>query len=321
MSWDHLVARARRDRSNASDPRPRRARRRVQGPSRCDQPAQSRAARARVGRRGARFARRDAHLTFVFVGAGYAGVEALAELSDLVLDALRYYPRLREARQRWVLVDAAPKILPEIPPRLGDVRGTGAHAARGGDPRLDDARVGHRERSPALERRANRDAHARVDGRREERTRPSASSGFRSTSAVASASIRSCASRDTSDSGHSATGRPCRTRPRRASRPTDLPARAPPGTRAREEPHRRAAAILLPNARPGGDARPLQGDCGRARNTYPWFSRLVRHPQLSPLPAAAGDAEDPRRRRLDDILFFRRDIAELSGLGHPHRLE
>ena len=30
-----------------------------------------------------------AHLTFVFVGAGYAGVEALAELSDLVKDALR----------------------------------------------------------------------------------------------------------------------------------------------------------------------------------------------------------------------------------------
>ena len=60
------------------------------------------------------------HLTFVFVGAGYAGVEALAELSDLVADALRYYPRLRRVPQRWVLVDAAPKILPEIPPRLGE---------------------------------------------------------------------------------------------------------------------------------------------------------------------------------------------------------
>ena len=36
------------------------------------------------------------HLTFVFVGAGYAGVEALAELSDLVRDALRYYPRLQK---------------------------------------------------------------------------------------------------------------------------------------------------------------------------------------------------------------------------------
>jgi NADH dehydrogenase len=63
---------------------------------------------------------RRRHLTFVFVGAGYAGVEALAELRDLVDDALRYYPRLEGAPQRWVLVDAAPKILPEVPTRLGD---------------------------------------------------------------------------------------------------------------------------------------------------------------------------------------------------------
>ncbi len=61
-----------------------------------------------------------AELTFVFVGAGYAGVEALAELADLVRDAIRYYPGLRHEPQRWVLVDAAPKILPEIPTRLGD---------------------------------------------------------------------------------------------------------------------------------------------------------------------------------------------------------
>jgi NADH dehydrogenase len=59
-------------------------------------------------------------LTFVFVGAGYAGVEALAELSDLVRDALRYYPGLRDKPQRWILVDAAAAILPEIPTRLGE---------------------------------------------------------------------------------------------------------------------------------------------------------------------------------------------------------
>jgi NADH dehydrogenase len=63
---------------------------------------------------------RRAQLSFVFVGAGYAGVEALAELSDLADDAMRYYPRLRDVPRRWVLVDAAPKILPEIPRRLGD---------------------------------------------------------------------------------------------------------------------------------------------------------------------------------------------------------
>ncbi len=63
---------------------------------------------------------RKRRLTFVFIGAGYAGVEALAELSDLAEDALRYYPRLRSTPRRWLLVDAAPRILPEIPPPLGD---------------------------------------------------------------------------------------------------------------------------------------------------------------------------------------------------------
>jgi NADH:ubiquinone reductase (H+-translocating) len=65
-------------------------------------------------------AERERRLTFVFVGAGYAGVEALAELSDLVDDAVRHYPRLEGVPRRWVLVDAAPKILPEIPSRLGE---------------------------------------------------------------------------------------------------------------------------------------------------------------------------------------------------------
>lgn len=58
--------------------------------------------------------RRHRHLGFVFVGAGYAGTEGLAELQDLVRDALRYYPRLRNAPQRWVLVEAQDRILPEV---------------------------------------------------------------------------------------------------------------------------------------------------------------------------------------------------------------
>jgi NADH:ubiquinone reductase (H+-translocating) len=59
------------------------------------------------------------HLGFVFVGAGYAGVEALAELQDLVRDAQRHYPRLRAVPQRWVLVEAGDRILHELPERLG----------------------------------------------------------------------------------------------------------------------------------------------------------------------------------------------------------
>jgi NADH dehydrogenase len=61
-------------------------------------------------------AHRRRELTFVFVGAGYAGVEALGELADLVRDAMRYYPELHGAPQRWVLVDAAPRILPRSRP-------------------------------------------------------------------------------------------------------------------------------------------------------------------------------------------------------------
>jgi NADH:ubiquinone reductase (H+-translocating) len=58
--------------------------------------------------------RRRAALTFVFVGGGYAGVEALAELEDMASAAMRFYPQLRRDDMRWVLVEAADTILPEI---------------------------------------------------------------------------------------------------------------------------------------------------------------------------------------------------------------
>jgi NADH dehydrogenase len=62
--------------------------------------------------------RRRAALTFVFVGGGYAGVEAMAELEDMASWALKYYQQLRREDLRWVLVEAADTILPEIGPEL-----------------------------------------------------------------------------------------------------------------------------------------------------------------------------------------------------------
>ena len=41
-------------------------------------------------------------------------------MRDLVRDALRHHPALRDIPQRWVLVDLAPRILPEAPGGLGD---------------------------------------------------------------------------------------------------------------------------------------------------------------------------------------------------------
>ncbi len=73
-------------------------------------------AAAEVGDEG----RRRAALTFVFVGGGYAGVEALAELEDLARAAIRSYPRLSQRDMRWVLVEAAPGILPEIGRELAE---------------------------------------------------------------------------------------------------------------------------------------------------------------------------------------------------------
>jgi NADH dehydrogenase len=64
--------------------------------------------------------RRRAAMTFVFVGGGYAGVEALGELEDLARDALESYPGLRPDQMRWTLVEAAGSILPEIDSGLAE---------------------------------------------------------------------------------------------------------------------------------------------------------------------------------------------------------
>ena len=53
-------------------------------------------------------ARRARALTFVFVGGGYAGVEALAELEDMARDATRYYRTISPEDLRFILVEAAP---------------------------------------------------------------------------------------------------------------------------------------------------------------------------------------------------------------------
>ncbi|MFE9631517.1 NAD(P)/FAD-dependent oxidoreductase [Streptomyces sp. NPDC006463] len=62
---------------------------------------------------------RDAALTFVFVGGGYAGVEALGELEDMARYAARYYHNVKAEDMKWVLVEASDRILPEVGPEMG----------------------------------------------------------------------------------------------------------------------------------------------------------------------------------------------------------
>ena len=73
---------------------------------------------------------RRAYLTFVFVGAGYAGVEGIAELQDYVGDLLHRYPRCHLTGTRWILVEASDTVMPEIPPSLGEFA-AGERRARG----------------------------------------------------------------------------------------------------------------------------------------------------------------------------------------------
>ncbi|MGI5127250.1 NAD(P)/FAD-dependent oxidoreductase [Pseudonocardia sp. CA-107938] len=58
-------------------------------------------------------------LTFMVVGGGYAGVEALAELQDMAVYATRYYENIAPQDMRWVLVEAAGRIMPEVSHDLG----------------------------------------------------------------------------------------------------------------------------------------------------------------------------------------------------------
>jgi len=101
-------------------------------------------------------ARRDELLTYVFVGGGYAGLEALAELQDFAADAIESYPRARLHGMRWVLVEASDRVLPEIDSELADyalreLRGRGIDIRLGTTlekVRADSARIATGETLP-----------------------------------------------------------------------------------------------------------------------------------------------------------------------------
>lgn len=58
-------------------------------------------------------------LTFVFVGGGYAGIEALGELEDMARAAMAFHDGLAENELRFVLVEASGRILPEVGADMG----------------------------------------------------------------------------------------------------------------------------------------------------------------------------------------------------------
>jgi NADH:ubiquinone reductase (H+-translocating) len=87
-------------------------------------------------------ARREELLTYVFVGGGYSGLEALAELQDFAAEAIQRYPRARLHGMRWMLIEALDRVLPEVDLPMAEyaiheLRGRGIDVRLG--TRLDEA--------------------------------------------------------------------------------------------------------------------------------------------------------------------------------------
>ncbi|HUH15227.1 MAG TPA: NAD(P)/FAD-dependent oxidoreductase [Gaiellaceae bacterium] len=261
------------------------------------------------------------HLGFVFVGAGYAGVEALAELSDLVDDALRWYPRLRDVPRRWVLVDAAPKILPEIPTRLGDYaarelarRGVEIHVGTtlesfdGAEAVLSD---GTRIPTHTLVWTAGVKAHpllGRLGLPLDERGRVLVDPYLRVEGRERVWSLGDCAAVPNARTPGRVDPPTCQHALRQARRLAKNLAGEP-------EPY---GYRMLGQVATLGRYKGIADVLGIRLRGFPgWFVTRTYH--LFQLPLLS------RKLRVvvdwTTSLFFRRDIAELSGLGHPHRLD
>ena len=97
---------------------------------------------------------RDAMLTMVVAGGGFAGVETASGISDFLESAVLAYPNLSASMLRVVLVHSGPYLLPELGPELGEyakdklvsngievLLNTKLAAATLNDVTLDDGRV------------------------------------------------------------------------------------------------------------------------------------------------------------------------------------
>lgn len=58
-------------------------------------------------------------LSFTFVGGGFAGAEALAELEDMARYATRYYENVSREDMHWTLIEAAGRVMPEVSEKMG----------------------------------------------------------------------------------------------------------------------------------------------------------------------------------------------------------
>ncbi|MDR2722357.1 MAG: NAD(P)/FAD-dependent oxidoreductase [Cellulomonadaceae bacterium] len=61
---------------------------------------------------------RQAQLTFTFIGGGFAGIEAVAEIEDMARYATRAYETIVPEDLHFTVIEGAPRILPEVSPDM-----------------------------------------------------------------------------------------------------------------------------------------------------------------------------------------------------------
>ena len=244
-------------------------------------------------------------LTFVFVGGGYAGVEAMAEIEDMArfatrtTGAARRRPAVRAGR------DGSNRILPEVGEDLGAYT-VEQLRKRGIEVRLEHrARVLRRRARRAVRRRGVRRRHDRLDGRRARPTRCSAPATCRSTSRAGCAptpDLRVDGVEHAWTAGDNAAV-PDLTQPGAALRPERPARRAPGADCSRTTSSGRCAASPESTTGTSTSARSPASACTRAWRRCTASScgvpGLVHAPDLPHEPDADVQQEGARGARLD----------------------
>ena len=270
-------------------------------------------------------ARRDELLTYVFVGGGYAGLEALAELQDFAADAMESYPRARLHGMRWVLVEATRPGAAGDRPRPRRLRAARAARPRHRHPAGDDAGGGDADTRPALDRRDAADPDRRLDRGRRPAADPARLSACRSTSAAGCRSTTTCGC-EGMDSVWAIGDCAAAPDPRGGTCPPTAQHAVRQGPVAAAQHRRRARGRRAPQPfEYRGEASFVNlgrykavGRVGdrKFRGFPAWW--LARSYHMSQIPGYARKAH----AMIDwtASMPFKRDIAELGSIGHPHPL-
>ena len=270
---------------------------------------------------------RDAALTFVFVGGGYAGVEALGELEDMARYAARYYHNITPEDLKWILVEATDRILPEVGEEMGgyavrELRAPQHRRTPGDPPRLLRGPGRRPQRRLPLPH-----PHRRMDRGRQTAPRSSPPPTCPSTSAAGSKCTAAAAPSTgaehawaagdaaavpdvTADRARRASAPPTPSTP--CARPRSSPTTSSPPCAA--SPSRTYAHKYVGSVASLGLHKGVAHVYGRKLKGYPaWFMHRVYH--LSRVPTFNRKARVLAEWTLSGL--FKREIVSLGSLEHP----